>query len=147
MLRGVAVGRSDANEIAVTNHFDAGKLFGWAGVDGCDGGVETFRTKHRSEEHAGARDVGGVFVLAGDEVAPIGLGDSSTGDLPVSCGRQRWVAVDFFYEIVAAREFAIGEGTRALRIGDLAVGCCEFGGVDAPALSRHLGEGVAGRYG
>ena len=74
-LGGPGVGGDDTDEVAVADEFDAGHLLRGGGVDGVERSVVAGGAENFAEHHAGKRDVGGILMLSGHEVAAIGLGN------------------------------------------------------------------------
>ncbi len=54
-------------------------------------------------------------MLAGDEVAAVGLGDRRSGNLPFGCRGERRISGDALYQGFAARQFAVGKRLRSIR--------------------------------
>src|SRR5205823_3357927 len=66
LTSGVAVGGGYAYEVALVDYGDAGQGLGRGGLEGGEGGVKGGWAQHGAGEHAGAGEVGGVAVAAGD---------------------------------------------------------------------------------
>src|SRR5262249_23809828 len=144
----VRVGRDDAGEVAVADDPDAGWRLHLRLVERGQRRLERRRAQDLSVEHAGTRQVGGVLVRAGDEVAPVHLWHLPAGDLPLGGrreGRRRDAADrrERADELLAARELAVGEGAVGRGVRDLAVRRGEAVARDAPALRGEVDELLA----
>src|SRR5688500_17875205 len=79
--------RGETNETAVAQGDQIGK-FGCVEIDTCKFSAVGGRAQNFSVEHAGADDVGGIFMRAGDDVAPVGFVDWLAEDGPL--GHVSW---------------------------------------------------------
>ena len=145
-LRGVKVGRDDADEIAVANDLDAGHRGGLARVERGERRFEGRGAEDLAMEESGALDVGRVIVRARDELAAIHLGRRRAGDRPLrrrSDERRRRLGGKCLDELLPARQIAVREKPIRARIDDAAVGRREIAAPDPPARGREIHERLA----
>ena len=74
-----------ADEILLVNRNHARQRLGSFEIDGFERGPERRRPQHLAEQHAGTKDVRGVLMFSGDQVAGIHFRDGLAG--PGSAGQ------------------------------------------------------------
>ena len=117
---GLAIRRGDAEKIAVADDGDARQLLGRVLVDGGERGLERRPAQDEAVEEAGAREVGGIDVPAGDEVAPVRFRHGRARDLPFGGRRERDVGRGGLHEVLALRQLAVRERSAGLGVADAA---------------------------
>ncbi len=118
LLGDMGIGCGDADEVSVADDGDAGDCFGFGEIDIGELCAVGGRAEDFAVEHAGADDVGGIGVRAGDDLATIGAGGRDAKDFPVFGGRDFNIAIRGLLESGGVGGYEVGVGEMGVAVGE-----------------------------
>ena len=126
--------RDHAGKIAVAHHLHPGQFLRRAGVDRLHLRVEAIGPQYRAKQHAGPHHIRWIDMLTRDEVAPLGLGNRRSGNLP-----------DDLHQVLAVSQLAITQLPLRFWVAHFSVCAYQCRRICIPARSsgfdQHLPRG------